>query len=157
VKLLPLTVTAVPMGPLVGVNELIEGDCAVGVTVKSSTLVAVAPGLVTLIFPVVAPGGTVALICVSEIVVKAASVPLKRTLAVPVKFVPLTVTAVPTGPLVGVNEVIVGGRVTVKSPVLVAVPSGVVTLILPVVAPLGTVVLICAPETTVKVAAIPLN
>ena len=57
----------------------------------------------------------------------------------PVKFVPLIVTLVPTGPLVGEKLVMVGGLVTVKLLLLVAVPSGVVTLTGPVVAPAGTV------------------
>ena len=57
----------------------------------------------------------------------------------PVKFVPLMVTLVPTGPLVGEKLVMVGGLVTVKLLLLVAVPSGVVTLTGPVVAPAGTV------------------
>ena len=73
---------------------------------------------------------------------KVAAVPLKRTLLAPLKFVPVMVTVAPTRPLVGVNEEIVGaGGVTVKSPALVAVPPGVVTVIFPVVAPAGTVVL----------------
>jgi hypothetical protein len=51
------------------------------------------------------------------------------------------VTAVPGGPLDGVNPLIVGGGlVTVKLPLLVAVPFGVVTLIGPLLAPVGTVV-----------------
>ena len=58
------------------------------------------------------------------------------TAVVPVKFRPLIVTLVPTGPLVGVKLVIVGA--TVKLPALVAVPPGVVTLSVPVVAPVGT-------------------
>ena len=66
-------------------------------------------------------------------------------------------TAVPTGPLEGVKDVIEGGTVTVKSELLVAVPLGVVTLILPVVAPLGTVVLISVSEATLKLAEVPLN
>jgi hypothetical protein len=53
--------------------------------------------------------------------------------------VPLIVTLVPTGPLVGAKLVIVGGLTTVNEPVLVAVPPGVVTLSGPVVAPVGTV------------------
>ena len=68
---------------------------------------------------------------------KVAPVPLKATAVAPVKFVPLIVTLVPTGPLVGVKLVIVGA--TVKLPALVAVPPGVVTLSGPVVAPAGTV------------------
>ena len=66
--------------------------------------------------------------------------PLNETAVAPVKFVPLIVTLVPTGPLVGVKLVIVGGlAVTVKGLALVAVPPGVVTLTGPVVAPVGTV------------------
>ena len=49
------------------------------------------------------------------------------------------VTLVPTDPLAGVKPVIVGGLITVKLPALLAVPSGVATLIAPVVAPDGTV------------------
>jgi len=67
---------------------------------------------------------------------------LNVTAVAPVKFVPLIVTLVPTGPLVGVKPVIVGGAelgVTVKLFALVAVPPGVVTLRGPVVAPAGTV------------------
>ena len=70
---------------------------------------------------------------------KLALTPLKATAVVPVKFVPLMVTLVPTGPLAGVKLVIVGGLITVKLLALVAVPPGVVTLMVPVVAPVGTV------------------
>ena len=71
---------------------------------------------------------------------KLALTPLNRTAVAPVKLVPLIVTLVPTGPLVGVKLVIVGGpAVTVKALALVAVPPEVVTLIGPVVAPAGTV------------------
>ena len=69
--------------------------------------------------------------------------PLKATWVAPVtKRVPVRVTAVPTGPLVGVNDVIVGGvgdPVSVNALALTPVPAVVVTLSLPVVAPLGTV------------------
>ena len=65
--------------------------------------------------------------------------PLNVTALAPVKFVPLIVTLVPAGPLVGVKLVIVGGLTTVKLLALVAVPPGVVTLSGPVVAPAGTV------------------
>ena len=71
---------------------------------------------------------------------KVAAVPLNRTAVAPVKFVPLIVTLVPAGPLVGVKLVIVGAlAVTVKLLALVALPPGVVTLSGPVVAPAGTV------------------
>jgi hypothetical protein len=57
-----------------------------------------------------------------------------------VKFVPVIVTAAPTGPLAGVKLAIVGAETTVNGPPLVADPPGVVTVIGPVVAPDGTVV-----------------
>jgi hypothetical protein len=116
----------------------------VTVTVKLFALVAVPPGVVTLSGPVVAPVGTVARIDVDEITVKVAALtPLNVTAVAPVRSVPLIVTAVPTGPLVGLKLVIVGplgwAAVTVKLFALVAVPPGVVTLSGPVVAPVGTV------------------
>ena len=57
VKLVPLIVTVVFTGPPVGVKLVIVGGLAV--TVKVLALVAVPPGVVTLIGPVVAPAGTV--------------------------------------------------------------------------------------------------
>jgi hypothetical protein len=50
---------------------------------------------------------------VAELTVKLALVPLNRTAVAPVNFVPLIVTLVSTGPLVGVKLVIVGGLETV--------------------------------------------
>ena len=79
---------------------------------------------------------------VSEVTVKLALTPLNVTAVAPVKFVPLIVTLVPTGPLVGVKLVIVvvaGELTTVNALALVVVPPGVVTLSGPLVAPLGTV------------------
>jgi hypothetical protein len=63
--------------------------------------------------------------------------PLNRTLVAPVKFAPLMVTTVPTGPLAGVTLAIVGAAV--KAAALVAVPPAVVTLSGPVVTPAGAV------------------
>jgi len=71
--------------------------------------------------------------------VKLAPTPLNATAVAPLKFVPLIVTLVPTGPLVGAKLVIVGAGTTVKLLALVAVPPAVVTLTGPVVAPVGTV------------------
>ena len=71
--------------------------------------------------------------------VKLALVPLNRTAVAAVKFAPLIVTLVPTGPLEGVKLVIVGAGTTVKLLALVAVPPAVATLSGPVVAPAGTV------------------
>src|SRR5437870_3450190 len=129
----------------------------VTVTVKLFVLVAVPPGVVTRSGPVVAPVGTVAWIVVAEFTVKLALTPLNVTVVAPVKFVPLIVTLVPTGPLVGAKLVIVGAGITVKLFVLIAVPPGVVTRSGPVVAPVGTVAWIVVAEVTVKLALTPLN
>ena len=78
---------------------------------------------------------------VDELTTKLGSaVPLNLTLVAPVKFVPWMSTPVPTGPLVGAHELIVGagGGATVNEDEPVTVPSGVVTEIGPVVAPVGT-------------------
>jgi hypothetical protein len=77
-------------------------------TVNALALVAVPAGVVTLSVPVVAPAGTVAWIAVAEVTVKLALTPLNATAVAPVKFVPLIVTLLPTGPLVGVKPEIVG-------------------------------------------------
>ncbi len=111
----------------------------------------------TAILPVVAPGGAKAVICVSELTVNDAVTPLKVTAVAPLKTAPVMVTEVLTGPLVGVKPLIVGAGMTVKSAALVAVPSGVVTAILPVVAPAGTMAVICVAELTVKDAVTPLK
>ena len=72
------------------------------VGVKLDALVAVPPGVVTEIFPVVAPLGTVALICVAVSEVIGAARPLNFTVEAPARLVPLMVTTVlPATPLVG--------------------------------------------------------
>jgi hypothetical protein len=71
----------------------------------------------------------------------AAETPLNFTAVALFKYCPVTVTVVPTAPLEGVKPETVGAIavvVTVKLFVLVAVPTGVVTEMGPVVAPCGT-------------------
>jgi hypothetical protein len=148
----------------------VEIDCGWGlitipdavVTVKSVALVAVFPATVTVIFPVVAPAGTDVVILVAVLAAAVAVVPLNRTVlfaGVVLKFVPVIVTVVPIGPEAGLKLVIVGsaGVVTVKSVALVAVLPATVTVILPVVAPAGTVVVILVVVLAVAVAVVPLN
>jgi len=66
---------------------------------------------------------------------------LNATAVAPVKFVPVMVIWSPTRPVVSDSDVIVGAGVpTVYEVGLVAVPPGVVRVIGPVVAPVGTVV-----------------
>jgi hypothetical protein len=108
--------------------------------------------------PVFVAVGTVAVICVLLTTLNTALLFLNTTEVAPAKPVPLIVTSVPIGPLVGLNPEIVGpGTTTAKLPELVAVPSGVVTLTAPLVAPAGTVALSCVPLMTVNAAAVPLN
>src|SRR5206468_2244602 len=66
-RFLPATVTVVPGWPLVGLKLEIVAE---GVTVKLVALVTVPPGAATEILPDVAPTGTVATSCVSELIVK---------------------------------------------------------------------------------------
>ena len=79
-------------------------------TVKLVALFAVPLGVVTLMFPVLAPLGKTAVICVLLFTVNVAAVPLKETLVAPVKLVPVMVTVFPelTQALFGVKLVIVG-------------------------------------------------
>ena len=78
------------------------------VTVKLAADRLAPVGVVTLIGPLVAPDGTVRVIWVSELTVNDAEVPFTAAAVAPVKLAPVTVTVVPTGPLVGENPLIVG-------------------------------------------------
>ena len=122
-------------------------------TRKFCELVAVPPVVVTVILPVVAPPGTVAVICDAELAVNDAGVPLNATRVAPVKFEPLIVTVVPTGPWLGVNELIAGAGagavVIVKLLVVVAVCPAAATEIGPLVAAAGTVAVIEVSDATV--------
>jgi hypothetical protein len=73
------------------------------------------------------------------------------------KLVPVIVTAAFGGPIIGVKPVIVGPDSTVNEELLVAVPEPAVTLIVPVVAPVGTVATTCVGVADVIVAVMPLN
>ena len=79
-------------------------------TMKLVVLLAVPLGVVTLMFPVFAPLGKTAVICVLLMIVNVAAVPLKVTLVAPVKLVPFMVIIVPelTQALLGVKLVTVG-------------------------------------------------
>ena len=85
------------------------------VTVKSVRLVAVPPGFVNEIFPVVAPEGTTAVTEVAVFPENVAATPLNLIAVTPARFVPVMTTLVPTLPLVGVNDVMVGARAVVTT------------------------------------------
>ena len=146
--------TLLPALPLVGVKLVMVGRKT---TVKFVELVPVPNGDVTEIGPVVAPEGTVAVICVAEFTVKLEDVPLNFTAVAPVKFAPVMVTVVPIVPLVGVKLVIDGPVPIVKFPELATVPPHAVTEMGPVVVPEGTVAVICVDEFNVKLPAVPLK
>lgn len=119
-------------------------------------MVAVPSNVLTVMRPVLAPKGTAAVIVPELLTVNVVPVPLNLTSVAPVKFVPVIVTLVPAVPIVGAKEVMTG--VTVKRVVVTKGPlPGVVTVMGPVVAPGGTVVVIVPEGSTVNVAATPLN
>jgi hypothetical protein len=130
VNALPLMVTEEPTVADGGDTPvMLTAGC--GATVNEPGLLEVPPGVVTLIGPVGAPAGTVAVSWLPEVTVKAAAVPLKDTAVVPVKSLPATVTEVPGHPEAGVNEEIVGagagpglgmGSGVAVAPLLGAVP-----------------------------------
>ena len=93
-KLVPVMVTVLPLGPEVGVNEVIVGAAAY---VNAPASVAVPPAVVTLTLTAPAGlAGVVAVIWVAELTVKlVAAVTPKLTALAPVKLVPVIVTVVP--------------------------------------------------------------
>jgi hypothetical protein len=107
VKFVPVIVTLVPTVPLVGEKLVIAGAAAF--TVKLFAEVAVPAGVTIVIFPVTAPTGTVsvALVALTTENVVTETPPTAAEVA-PVKSVPVTVTAVPAAPLVGLKLEIVG-------------------------------------------------
>src|SRR5216683_7583724 len=115
--------------------EVAYRERILGVTLNTPAEVPVPSGLSTWSWPLVAAAGTVAL---SEVAVRfvtvLAGVPLKRTWVTLARFVPETVTTVPTGPEAGLKPEMVGARMTVKATPL-ETPAGVVTVTAPETAP----------------------
>jgi hypothetical protein len=114
-KFAPAIVTVAPMAPLVGDNDVIVG--ADVETVNVALLLAVPP-TVTTTDPLVAPAGTFATMLVADQVVGVAVVLLNVMVLVPwvaPKLVPVIVTVVPTAPVIGDNDVMVGVDGTVAA------------------------------------------
>ena len=104
-----------------------------------------------------APIGAVTVRLVVVAAVTVACVAPKKTMlfaGVLLKFVPVIVTEVPTGPLVGVKLLMVGTGTNVK-PASVPIPPGVVTDTLPEVPDATTAVMLVAETTLNDVAAVP--
>src|SRR5215471_17419278 len=154
-KFVPVTVTDVATGPLVGDKLVMLGAA---MTEKLTPLLA-RPPTVTTTLPVVAPAGTGTRMLVTDQLVGVAVVPLNLTVLVPCvapKFVPVIVTEVATGPLVGDRVVMLGVGITVKLTLLLARPPTVTTTF-PVVAPDGTGTTMLVADQLVGVAVVPLN
>ena len=153
-KFTPLMVTAVPAMPRSGVKLCMAGAVpTVGVMVKVLAEIAVPPGVVTVIFPLVASGTVTvstdaieAVAGTADVAVTSAGVPLKVTMlfaGVKSKLVPLIVAVDPTAPLEG-ELVIVGAVapplvVSINFVADVALPPDVATLIAPFFIPAGTI------------------
>jgi hypothetical protein len=156
-KFAPAIVTALPTGPDVGVRLVRLGADAV--TVKLMPLLPMPP-TVTMTIPLVAPVGTGTTMLAALQLVGVAAIPLNVLVLVPCvepKFAPAIVTALPTGPDVGVRLVMLGADgVTVKVMPLLARPPTVTTTV-PVVAAPGTGTLMLVVLQFVGVAAVPLN
>jgi hypothetical protein len=136
-KLLPVMVTVVPIGPEVGEKPVITGG---GINVKPGMLV-LPPVVTMLMSPDAPPPETMAFMVVGEGTVnEVALIPPNFKLLTPIKLVPVNVTWLPAIACCGVKAVMVGGGAYVN-PVMSAVKTGSVTAILPV-APLPTTALI---------------
>lgn len=105
VKLRPVMTTFVPGKPCAGVKLLM-----LGAPRNRAAVVAVPPGVVTLIGPEMMPAGTTAPIVVLLVTKKVAAVPLKLTAVVFVKLFPVILTVVPVPPPIGVKVEILGGK-----------------------------------------------
>jgi hypothetical protein len=118
-KFVPAIVTGVPTALEVGDKFAIEGTWT---TVKVMPLLG-CPPTVTTTLPVVAPGGTGAMMLVALQLEGDATVPLKLTVLVPCvapKFAPAIVTEVPTTAGFGDKLLMLGGGTTAKLTPLLA-------------------------------------
>jgi hypothetical protein len=106
VRFVPVMITEVPTAPLAGLNPVMVGACT---TVNVSAEVAVPPGVVILIGPLLVPAATVAFTWFALLTLKlAAAVPLNATAVAPARFMPVMTTEVPIAPLEGVKLAMVG-------------------------------------------------
>ena len=105
VKSVPVMVTVSPSRADDGVNELMVGA---GINVKLAEELAIPPGVVIDIIPVVPLATTAVMLVALTTVKEVAGVPPKLTAVAPVKLVPVIVTVSPVAADVGVNEPMVG-------------------------------------------------
>src|SRR5437588_387366 len=150
-KALPLIVTLAPTSAEPG-----EKPATRGVTSRVAALVAVPPGVVTVICPSLAVAGTISRNWVRERTLKPALTPCTLTALTPPKPVPSTTTGLPGAWPAGAKPEIVG---TARKPLaLTAVPPAVVTVMRPLVALAGTWAVIWWSESTLALpSGTPLN
>lgn len=162
----PLATTDAEMERLDGALNVVPGSGSVIETVvvvgcpttNGKPLLSWAPTC-TVTGPDVAPAGTGTVMLVADQADGVADVPLNWTLLPPCvepKFVPVTVTTVPAGPMFGVMAVNVGLGITVNEIALLTWPCT-VTVTGPVLAPGGTAVVILEADHAAGTAAVPLN
>ena len=155
VKAIPVIVTVLPpdSGPAVGLM-LVTVGVAVYVNWSAGEVADIPPGVVTVTSTTPVPGGSSAVIVVSETTVKlVAGVMPKSTAVAPVKAVPVIVTVVPpvTGPSVGLMLVTVGAATYVNwsAGEVADVPSTLVTVTSTTPVPAGSSAMIVESERTV--------
>src|SRR5262245_33536942 len=110
---LPAPKATAPVGaPRRRVVQAMPGVVLLASTTKSLLVVALPPAVPTLMGPVVAPAGTVTLICVGAALTSVAATLLKLTVVAPAtKFRPWIVTLCPTAALAGATPESSGGAV----------------------------------------------
>jgi hypothetical protein len=105
-RFVPVIVTAVPGGPLVGLNpEMVGGG---GGMVNDWLVVTSPPEATTVSGPLVAPAGTPTVMLVPGGAPGLGMGPKRTALALS-RLVPVIVTDVPTGPEAGLKPITVGG------------------------------------------------
>lgn len=124
---------------------------------KTVELAADPAWLRTVTVPVVAPAGTVKVTAVGVTEVGTTTTCPISTPTVPVRFVPVIVTVVPTCPLPGESPVTAGGGRMLSGAALVADPAALVMRMSPVVAPVGTMNVSLLSEGALKAALVPLT
>src|SRR5207244_1338855 len=126
----------------------VEASPRVPATLSNVAVLMTEPaGVVTLMGPLMAAAGTVAVMRTAETTVKGIDTLPMRTAVAPLNPAPLTVTTVPALPLFGVNEMIFGS--TLNAALLVTVPAETATLMGPLTALVGTTAVISLGDTTV--------
>src|SRR6218665_401030 len=158
VKQPPRTVTVTFGPPDSGENPVRKG--AQPLTTEKSTEARESPATPwSVTGPETAPPGTSAVIWVSlSTSNREEEMPPKRTVLVPVKPVPVSVTRVPSAPLAGERPVTAGGGRTVREALDVALPTELVTWMAPLVAPGGTqTVNVPSPDEEKYLAGMPLK